>query len=133
MLKTTSINNYYSLTGTGIAAPLTIRVPKNLKVFRAHFMCDNREDSASGTAAYISTDFPGAENGSGISLTGIFLTSYVYNEMAVPVAPDTALGRNEININFVILDRRGIGYMTDDFYVFGKGGISVIWEGIIED
>jgi hypothetical protein len=132
MLKTTSIYNYYSLTFTNIATPLTIRVPKNLKVFRAHFMCDNREDTTMGTSAYISTDFPGVETGSA-SLTGIFLTSTVYTEMTVPVAPDIATGNNQININSVILDRRGIGYMTDEFYVFGKGGISVIWEGIIED
>jgi hypothetical protein len=132
MHKTTSITNYYSLASTSINQPLTIRVPKNLKVFRAHIMVDNREDNTLGTTAFISTDFPGVES-SGVSLTGIFLTSSVYTEMSVPVAPDTATGFNTININSVIFDRRGVGYMTDDFYVFGKGGISVIWEGITEN
>jgi len=132
MHKTTSITNYYGLTSTSINQPLTIRVPKNLKVFRAHIFCDNREDTILGTNCYISTDYPGPNNG-GVALTGIFLTSTVYTEMTVPVAPDIASGNNQININSVILDRRGIGYMTDDFYVFGKGGISVIWEGITEN
>lgn len=134
MHRTTSINNYYSLNGTSIGAPLTIRVPKNIKVFRAHIYCDNREDLITGTTeAFISTQQPGPTNNAGRSLSGIFITSYIYNEMSVPVAPDTATGQTFINTNSVIFDRRGVGYMYDDFYVFGKGGISVIWEGVTEE
>lgn len=134
MLRTTSINNYYSLNGTSIGAPLTIRVPKNLKVFRAHIFCDNREDTITTTTeVFICTEFPGPTNNTGRSTTGIFLTSFIYNEMSVPVAPATATGTTFINTNTVIFDRRGVGYMYDDFYVFGKGGISVIWEGIIQE
>lgn len=134
MLRTTSINNYYSLNNTSIEVPLTIRVPKNIKVFRAHIYCDNREDlTTSPTEAFISTQQPGPTNNAGRSLSGIFITSYIYNETSVPVAPSTSTGFTVINTNSVIFDRRGVGYMYDDFYVFGKGGISVIWEGIIEE
>lgn len=133
MLRTTSINNYYSLVNTTIQAPLTIRVPKHLKVFRAHIYCDNREDTTQATEVFISTTFPGITNNANVSTEGIFLTSNNYTEAFVPVAPNVSTGLTNNNVNSVIFDRRGVGFMCDDFYVFGKGGISIIWEGIIEE
>lgn len=133
MQPTTSITNYYALTGTNQFAPMTIRVPKHLKVFRAHIFCDNREDTTQDTAVFISTQYPGNYNNASVSTTGIFLSTRNYTEASVPVAPDTSTGHTTSNVNSVIFDRRGVGYMCDDFYVYGEGGISIIWEGIIEE
>jgi hypothetical protein len=133
MQRTTSITNYYALAGTNQFQPMTIRVPKHLKVFRAHIFCDNREDITADTSVFISTQFPGNFNNGGVSTNGIFLTSRNYTEASVPVAPDVSTGYTNSNVNSVIFDRRGVGYMCDDFYIYGKGGISIIWEGIIEE
>lgn len=130
MLRTTSINQYYSLNGTGMGNPITVRPPKNLKVFRAHFICDNREDPTTSADLIICTTNPGTF---GTGLEGVRLSSANYAEISTNVPPAVDAFNGTLNLNYYILDRRGIGYMADDFYIYGKGGIAVIWEGIIEE
>ena len=129
MKQTTSVLNYYSLNGTqtGYGRNLVIRPPQHLKVFRATFYADNREDTQNPTAVNISnSEILDAE-------TGIFLFSSVHTSTSVVVPPGTNTGTLVVNLYYVVFDRRGEGYMVDDFYLTGKGGISVIWEGILEN
>lgn len=130
MLRTTSVNSYYGLTGTGMGNPIVVRPPKNLKVFRAHFIIDNREDPTTSAEAIICTSNPGAF---GTGLDGVRLSSNVYANITTAVPPAADVSDGTVNLNYYTLDRRGVGYMCDDFYVYGKGGIAVIWEGIIEE
>jgi len=81
MKQTTSVLNYYSLIGTGqgYGNNLVIRPPQHLKVFRATFYADNRENTASPTTVQIS-------NSEILDLqTGIFLftsfCTYIYVKM----------------------------------------------------
>jgi hypothetical protein len=126
MQRTTSIYNFFDLTGTSAGANLIVRAPQNLKVFRCTIFCDSRSDTTLASNAYI--------NNSPInsSLEGVFICNGVYTEASVPVAPDTSTGTNVLNNHTLVLDRRGIGYMVDDLYIYGKGGVSIIWEGITE-
>ena len=129
MKRTTSVLNYYSLNGTqtGYGRNLVIRPPQHLKVFRATFYADNREDQQNSTGVNISnSEILDAE-------TGIFLTTNVYNAITTVVPPGTNTGTLVVNLYSVVFDRRGEGYMVDDFYLAGKGGVSVIWEGILEN
>ena len=129
MKQTTSVLNYYSLNGTqtGYGRNLVIRPPQHLKVFRATFYADNREDVTQATGVQISnSEILDNE-------TGIFLFSSVYTSTSVVVPPGTNIGSLVVNLYSVVFDRRGEGYMVDDFYLNGKGGISVIWEGILEN
>lgn len=128
MIRTTSILNYYSLTGTntGYGNNLVIRPPQNLKVFRATIYADNRETPTTGSNVIIS-NAEIIDNLQGISLTSIYQTS-----SNVPIPPATSTGQVISNIHFIVLDRRGEGYMVDDFFITGKGGVSIIWEGIQE-
>lgn len=130
MLRTTSINQYYSLNGTGMGNPLTVRPPKNLKVFRAHFICDNRADFTTSSEATICTTNPGTF---GTGLEGVFLSNKNFFQTSTAVPPAIDVSDGVITLNHYILDRRGIGYMCDDLYIYGKGGIAIIWEGIIEE
>lgn len=127
MLPTTSINQYYSMGSTTSASPLVIRPPKNLKVFRAHFIADNREDNIAEALVIISTQPPGSTGWDGVKIS-----TRVYTETTTAVVPGTDISLGTADLNFYILDRRGVGYMVDDFYIYGKGGVSVIWEGIQE-
>jgi hypothetical protein len=126
MLRTTSIYNFYDLSGTGTNNNLVVRPPQNLKVFRAIIYADSRQDTTQASTFYVSNAHINSQ------LEGTFLSNGVYTEASVPVAPDTSTGSNVVNNHTLVLDRRNIGYMCDDLHFFGKGGVSIVWEGIIE-
>ena len=129
MKQTTSVLNYYSLNGTqtGYGRNLVIRPPQHLKVFRATFYADNREDQQNSTAVNISNSEILDQE------TGIFLLNYFRTSVNVVVPPGVNDGTGVVNLYSVVFDRRGEGYMVDDFFLTGKGGVSVIWEGILEN
>jgi hypothetical protein len=129
MKQTTSVLNFYSLVGTafGYGNNLVIRPPQHLKVFRATFYADNRNDTINGTAVQISNSEILDQE------TGIFLLTTFNTSTTVVVPPGINTGQGVVNLYSVVFDRRGEGYMVDDFFVAGKGGLSVIWEGILEN
>jgi hypothetical protein len=127
MQRTISISNYYSLSNTQVGgANLVVRPPQNLKVFRATIFCDSRENTNNPTTVFVGTTILNS------NLEGIFLTNYSYFDVATFVPPATNQGKSIVPTNSLVLDRRGIGYLCDDLYFFGKGGISILWEGISE-
>ena len=127
MQATTSIHNYYDLTGTGFGQNLVVRPPQHLKVFRATIYADSRQDTTIESALQISN----AEINN--SLEGTFLSNGNYTQNTVPVAPDTSTGLIVTERNTLVLDRRGVGYMVDDLHIAGKGGVSIVWEGIVQN
>jgi hypothetical protein len=128
MQRTISIANYYSLSNTNVGGEnLVVRPPQNLKVFRATIFCDSRDNLTRQTTVYVGTSIINS------NLEGIFLTNYSYFEVNTNVPPATDQGKNIVPTNSLVLDRRGIGYLCDDLYFYGKGGISILWEGIIEE
>lgn len=129
MKQTTSVLNYYSLNGTNLnyGGNLVIRPPQHLKVFRATFYADCRDDVTIPTTVQISnSEIVDSE-------TGIFLFNGFRTSVNTGVPPVVNDGRGVVNLYSVVFDRRGQGYMVDDFYIVGKGGLSVIWEGILEN
>lgn len=127
MQRTISIANYYSLSNTNVGgANLVVRPPQNLKVFRATIICDNRENLTNSVSVYVGTAIINS------ALEGIYLTSYGYFELNTNVPPALDVGKSVVPTNSLVLDRRGIGYLCDDLYFYGKGGISILWEGISE-
>jgi hypothetical protein len=127
MQRTISIANYYSLSNTQVGGQnLVVRPPQNLKVFRATIFCDNRENLTNAVTVYVGTAILNS------NLEGIFLTNYSYFDINTNVPPATDQGKSIVPTNSLVLDRRGIGYLCDDLYFFGKGGISILWEGISE-
>jgi len=126
MQATTSIHNYFSLSGTGYGSNLVVRPPQHLKVFRATICVDSREDMTASTYLQISN----AEINS--LFEGVYLSNRNYTQNSVPVAPDTSSGEIVAERNILVLDRRGVGYMVDDLHITGKGGVSIIWEGIVK-
>lgn len=129
MKQTTSVLNYYSLKGTNqnYGGNLVIRPPQNLKVFRATFYADSRNNVTIPSTVQISNSEILDQE------TGIFLLNYFRTSVNVVVPPGTNDGTGVVNLYSVVFDRRGEGYMVDDFFIVGKGGISVIWEGILEN
>lgn len=127
MQATTSIHNYYDLTGTGFGQNLVVRPPQHLKVFRATIYADSRSDTSVPSELQISN----AEINN--SLEGSFLSNFNFTQSSVPLPPDTSFGNIVTEKNTLVLDRRGVGYMVDDLHITGKGGVSIVWEGIVQN
>ena len=129
MKRTASIFNYYSpgSSSLGYGNNLIIRPPQNLKVFRATFFIDNRENEVKGGGAQISNaELLTVQDG--IYISNDYITGTTNN-----VIPTANTGNIVTNVNKIVFDRRNEGYMADDFFVHNVAGLSVIWEGIIEE
>jgi hypothetical protein len=103
MQATKSIISVYNAPGTtGAGEQTVVRPPSTLLCVRATFIAWAHANTAA--ALHIST--------------------------AVVLPPGTDV--NYKTVNQFVLDRRGVGYMQDEFYLEGKGRLVVIWEGIIQ-
>lgn len=122
MQKTKSIISVYDAPGTVGAGEFTvIRPPSTLLCVRATFIAWTF--NAVAAELHIST--------SPNSNVGFSLPLNANEQTATSIAPGTDITRK--TVNQFVLDRRGVGYMQDEFYLDGKGRLVVIWEGIIEE
>lgn len=138
-MKTTSIIQVFKL-GPGFDTPETaiiVRPPITMKVFRCKIFVTTQFLDINS----LPTDFVGAyvANYDNANIYSAVLLTNAANSKSgnnvIPAANDTA-GNN--NISEIILDRRGVGYMSDTFYIWEaadrptESGIGFIWEGEIE-
>lgn len=134
MQKTTSLFQSFDLSAYSKSdIALIVRPPQSLKVFRATIFVTSQLNASSPAAAYIA-NYSGANQ-----LSAIYLSNFTkaYTSTDLPPATDTTDGLYQIDR--IVLDRRGIGYMADTFYIWdatggaGSSAIGIIWEGIINE
>jgi len=134
-MKTTSFIQVFDLANyRSSATPLIVRPPQSMKVFRCKIFISTQflgYSSTQASAAYIA-NFENANEYSALLLTNAF-SSFSTN----PVSPNAVDTTGAANVSEIVLDRRGVGYMADTFYIWeglGSGdpsGICFIWEGEI--
>lgn len=121
MQATKSIISVYEAPGTAMSGEQTvIRPPSTLLCVRATFIAWAHNNVAA--ALHISTS-PSSDIEFSLPLDANENTNTV-------IAPGTDITKQ--TVNQFVLDRRGVGYMQDEFYLEGKGRLVVIWEGIIQ-
>ena len=92
-----------------------------MKAFRCTFLVN--PDGAANTVWIASTP-------TGLEEQCITLSADVVIVTAVPPATDTT----NTYPNTFVMDRRGVGYMEDEFYLYGEDvNVRIIWEGIKEE
>lgn len=102
--------------------PIVVRAPLFMKCFRATIVVNNY-GSNMGQELFISTSPTNQEENC------VYLSTQFFIDTQLP--PDVDIGRNAINQ--LVLDRRGIGYMVDEFYFYSVAcAVTIIWEGIRE-
>lgn len=133
MQKTTSIIQSFSLDNyTSSDEPLIVRPPAILRAFRVQIVLTNQLNTARPAGCYIA-NYSGANELSAILLSNLTISDTVTN---VPPATDTTTSYG--SCDRLILDRRGVGYMADTFYIWdaalapGAATICFIWEGEID-
>jgi hypothetical protein len=132
MQKTTSIFQSFDLTNyTDSDNALIVRPPQSLRAFRCTIFVTSQLDLRIAAAAYIA-NFSGANE-----LSAIMLNNYTEanTNTGTPPSLDTTIGVYQLDR--IVLDRRGVGYMADTFYVWdaigtGSSAICFIWEGEID-
>ena len=132
MQKTTSLFQVFDLTSfQKVDEALIVRPPQSMRVFRCTIFVNSQFNPTANAAAYIA-NFAGFNPASSIYLTNGYSSDTFTN---LPPAIDNTVGR--IFVNNVVLDRRGVGYMNDTFYIIDASGgagasqICFIWEGEI--
>jgi hypothetical protein len=133
MQKTTSLFQVFDVTPfVKVEDALVVRPPQSMRVFRCTIFVNSQLATNITAGVYIA-------NYAGFNpLSSIYLSNEFSAETGTQVAPgvDTTTGRNFVNS--IVLDRRGVGYMADTFYIidaFGGSGstqICFIWEGEID-
>jgi len=128
-MRTTSIFQTFFLNNSATSAEaLVVRPPKNLRVFRCTITLTN-EDPTQVSLCRI------ANVSDANFLSSVFLsTGYSSNTSTnLPPGTDTTTGVTNSSNSSIVLDRRGVGYMEDTFYIWeeNRNGtvISFIWEG----
>lgn len=102
--------------------PIIVRAPLFMKCFRATFVVNNYNSNLA-SSLWISTA-PTNDEGSTLFLnqTQIVQTAVAPANDVIYNAPGT-----------LTLDRRGAGYMVDEFYLYADGCyVTILWEGYIE-
>jgi hypothetical protein len=133
MKKTTSIFQTFDLTGFQKAGEeLIVRPPQQLRAFRVTIFVSSVLNTAKAAAAYISNYDSFNE------LTAIYLSNFTFADTTTAVPPGNDITVGLYQLDRIVLDRRGVGYMADTFYVRDASGasgsslISFIWEGEID-
>lgn len=132
MKKTTSIFQTFDLTGYQKAGEeLIVRPPQQLRAFRVTIFVSSVLNTTLAAAAYIS-NFDNFNQ-----LTAIYLSNFTYSDTTTVVPPGTDITNGLYQLDRIVLDRRGVGFMGDTFYVRDASGgigsaISFIWEGEID-
>lgn len=133
MKKTTSIFQTFDLAGYQKAGEeLIVRPPQQLRAFRVTIFVSSVLDQTLPAAAYIS-NFDNFNE-----LTAIYLSNFTYFDTVTAVPPGNDITNGLYQSDRIVLDRRGVGFMADTFYVrdasggAGSSAISFIWEGEID-
>ena len=120
MIKTKSFIQAFSInsgTPKGNGFPVVVRAPKTMKCFRATFVVNNYGNDATPTDLFISSE-PTNQETQCLFLNG----TYTISAGVTPMAP-----------NIFVFDRRGVGYMEDEFYLYSnRCDVTIVWEGISE-
>ncbi len=129
-MKTTSIFQTFRLNSASRPEDaLLVRPPQNLRAFRCTISIHNY----TGLAEVRIANYANANDFGSILLSTGF--KFDTNTVAVP-GTDNSIGTNYSSISSIVLDRRGVGYMTDNFYIWDVTGsatvVSFIWEGEID-
>jgi hypothetical protein len=128
MIKTKSHFQSFIVSGgrpkNATGAPIVVRAPQHLRCFRATIIISNFGSTGNGLdqGLFIST-FPTNEESQCVYLSTV-------NQITVDVivGPVTQLGNS--SSQQLILDRRGVGYMDDEFYLYSdEAYVTIIWEG----
>jgi hypothetical protein len=102
--------------------PVVVRAPLFMKCFRATIIVNNYGQLV-GNDLFISTSPTNLEENC-LYLSGTMTT-------ATQTPPD-----NDFTTSApmqLILDRRGVGYMEDEFYLYSSNAyVTIIWEGTVE-
>jgi hypothetical protein len=126
MIKTKSYIEAITVNGdrpknNGLA--VVVRAPKTMKCFRATFVVNNYGSNLP-CDLFIATS-PTNQEEQCLYLSGNILTS------VTGPAPTTDTTFNAPQT--FVFDRRGVGYMTDEFYLYSvDANVTIIWEGISE-
>lgn len=100
--------------------PSIVRAPKFMKAFRCTFLVN--PDGATNTVWIASVP-------TNLEEQCITLSADIITSTLVPPASDITQPYPQI----FVFDRRGVGYMTDEFYLYGEDvNVRIVWEGIIE-
>lgn len=123
--KTTSVFQSFDLNAAfgGLSSQLIVRPPANMKVFRCQIYVS--PVGGNGGEAYISNQQMFSTQ------DGILLSCYETFEVTTSIAPGTDTGFTNKQKTEILFDRRGVGYMQDNFYCFGTCIINFVWEGEI--
>jgi hypothetical protein len=104
--------------------PIVVRAPQHLRCFRATIIISNFGSSANGLdqGLFIST-FPTNEE-----TQCVYLSTVNQTDVDVVVGPITQYGNS--SLKQLVLDRRGVGYMDDEFYLYSlEAYVTIVWEG----
>jgi hypothetical protein len=131
MIKTKSHFESFIVNGdrpknAATARPIVVRAPKHLKCFRATITINNYGSTANGQdqGLFIST-FPTDQESN-----CVYLSTVIGSD--IQVAPAYTLGNS--SSKQLVFDRRGVGYMDDEFYLYSvEAYVTIIWEGIIDE
>lgn len=118
--QTTSSIQTFDLTNSDIQSQIVVRPPLFMKVFRCTVYV--WEPTAQACDMYISTVRAASE------LDYIALANYINTTTVVAPGVDVSI----IIPNKIVFDRRGVGYMNDEFHIFSKGAntfCTFVWEG----
>jgi len=124
-MKTTSLFQAFDLDSgySSSDRALIVRPPQSMRVFRCLIYVSGQVDEGTGASAYI------ANEANANVLNSVFLSRSVATSSTNPVPPDPSTSDSLTNVDRIQFDRRGVGYMNDTFYIFGKGTICFVWEG----
>lgn len=127
MIKTKSFIQAIKVDGgrpkNGTGQAVVVRAPKTMKCFRATIVVNNFGSDGVPTYLFISSQ-PTNLDEECIYLSSTYTTTTVVAPGfdITPVAP-----------NIFIFDRRGVGYMEDEFYLQSDlCYVTIVWEGISE-
>ena len=120
-IEAININGGRPKNGTG--QYVLVRAPKTMKCFRATFVVNNF-GGLQPSSLWIASQPTLQEE------LCLFLNSYI--PTITTVSPGTNQTSNAPGV--FILDRRGVGYMEDEFYLYSdECYLTIVWEGISEE
>jgi len=124
MVKTKAHFESFIVTGgrpkNAAGAPIVVRAPQHLRCFRATITINNYGTNGLDQGCFISTVPTNEEP------QCVYISNTIQTFTAVVPATDTTNNAS----NQIVLDRRGVGYMDDEFYLYSdEAYITIIWEG----
>jgi len=126
MVKTKSHIQVVEMSAYTISQPLVIKPPQFLKVFRCTIYFSS---AVIGSIGYLATQQATSD------LDAIQFSSVDIGNISTTAIPSKWPTDTQIGIKQLVLDRRGIGYFSDEFHVYGTQDSPAyfyfVWEGEI--